>query len=134
MNYLDLLERMTEGSAGYDITAPDTYELLPGMWTTIDTGITFDDTVKTSFERWCFLIFPRSGLSTEYRMRIVNTVPVIDQDYRGSIKLMVTTDYQYTLKKGERFAQGIIIPYGIFEGEHPPMRKRNGGFGSTGRV
>ena len=79
-------------------------------------------------------IVPRSGLSFKYGLRIINTVAIIDQDYRDTIKLKVTVEQSYTLKKGERFAQGIILPFGIMSGEIVPTESRNGGFGSTGRV
>lgn len=42
--------RATTGSAGYDFFAPDTYELKPGEWTMIDTGVrlTDDDVAQVS--------------------------------------------------------------------------------------
>ena len=124
---------MTRSSAGYDIYAPDRYELKPGEWTVIDTGVAFtDEDICTDFDRWFMAIFPRSGLSFRYGFRIINTVPIIDMDYRDTIKLKVTVDSPYTLEADERFAQGIILPYGIIPSEIPPEEERDGGFGSTG--
>lgn len=146
-------KRATYGSAGYDFYSPDEYNLFPGIWTTIDTGVRFDGnenpyfchqgrpipddgyphTVRMTYPtKWFMVIVPRSGLSFKYGLRIINTVAIIDQDYRDTIKLKVTVEQSYTLKKGERFAQGIFLPFGIMSGEITPTEQRNGGFGSTG--
>lgn len=127
--------RATKGSAGYDFYAPDNYQLYPGIWTTIDTQVAFtDDDLCTDFGRWFMAIFPRSGLSNKCGLRIKNTVPIIDMDYRDTIKLTVTVDEMYRLEAGERFAQGVILPYGVFQNEIKPTETRNGGFGSTGKM
>lgn len=127
--------RATKGSAGYDFYAPDNYLLKPMIWTTIDTEVAFtDDDFCTDFGKWFMAIFPRSGLSTNFGLRIRNTVPIIDMDYRDTIKLTVTIDVPYELEAGERFAQGIILPYGVFVHEIKPTETRNGGFGSTGKM
>lgn len=127
--------RATVGSAGYDFYTPESVTLYPGVWTKIDTQVAFtDDDVCTNFGHWFMAIFPRSGLSNKIGLRIKNTVPIIDMDYRDTIKLTVTADELYTLKAGERFAQGIILPFGVFHSEIKPKTVRNGGFGSTGKV
>lgn len=127
--------RATIGSAGYDFYSPDRYDLEPGKWTVIDTEVAFtDDDRCTDFGRWFMAIFPRSGLSFTHGFRIINTVPIIDMDYRGTIKLKVTVEEPYTLEFNEKFAQGIILPFGVFGGEIKPETTRNGGFGSTGRM
>lgn len=148
--------RSTIGSAGYDFYAPDTYELRPGEWTYIDTRVCvgrkrvivkpyhltrklFSRIVKWVRqdtyipEQWFMMVAPKSGLSSKYGFRIKNTVGIIDRDYMDTIKVLVTVDEPYTLEKGEKFLQGIVIPYGIFDGEVPPTEERTGGHGSTGR-
>ena len=146
--------RGTTMSAGYDIYSPEEYELRPGEWTVIDTGVSFDGseypyfchqgrpipqegvhTVKITYPTtWFMAIVPRSGLSFKYGLRIINTVAIIDMDFRDTIKLKVTVDEPYTLKKGERFAQGIFLPYCIMSNEIDVIQEREGGFGSTGRM
>lgn len=127
-------KRATIGSAGYDFFSPDEYELKPGEWTTIDTKVRFDGEGDLPYLKWFMAIVPRSGLSFNYGLRIINTVAIIDMDYRDTIKLKITVEEPYRLAKGERFAQGILIPFGTFYGEIKPETTRNGGFGSTGRV
>lgn len=134
-----LPRRATIGSAGYDFYSPYDVQLTPGIWTNIDTGVRLDgdEVIDGNDERirqWFMLIVPRSGLSNRYGFRIRNTVGIIDMDYRDTIKAKVTADVPYTLKKGERFMQGIVIPFGRFVREIPPTNERMGGFGSTGRL
>lgn len=131
--------RGTKGSAGYDFYSPDVYNLIPGTWTTIDTGVrlTDEDVLDGNDEKirqWFMMVVPRSGLSNRYGFRIRNTVGIIDMDYRETIKVKVTVDMPYILEKGERFLQGILIPFGRFAGEIVPTAQRIGGFGSTGRM
>ena len=64
---------------------------------------------------------------------------IIDADYyhalnEGHIMIKVTNNgsKQLSLKKGDRFAQGIFIPYGITEDDEA-SEERTGGFGSTNR-
>lgn len=149
-NRIEKPKRATTGSAGYDFFSPDTYVLTPGKWTMIDTGVrlsdegvrcvdySIGDDIGTTITpvgvgRWFMMLVPRSGLSNKVGFRIRNTVGIIDMDYRDTIKAMVTVDAPYTLQRGERFLQGIIIPFGTFSDEIEPTEERKGGHGSTGR-
>lgn len=132
-------KRATKGSAGYDFYSPEDISLIPGVWTNIDTGVRLDDDLAIDgnderIRQWFMMVVPRSGLSNRYGFRIRNTVGIIDMDYRETIKVKVTVDMPYTLEKGERFLQGILIPFGRFAGEIVPTAHRIGGFGSTGRM
>lgn len=136
MNYEEL-KRATVNSAGYDIKCPFEVELRPGEWVKINTGLKFDgyEVVKNFegyYKNWFMAIFPRSSLGMKYGMRFSNTVGIIDQDYRGPIMLDVTVDRPYTVQKGERIAQGILLPFLMFNDEKEPVTERNGGMGSTG--
>lgn len=135
-------KRQTFGSAGYDFYAPDDIVLTPGEWTTVDTHVRFDGKesvlalirypVTMFHEGWFMLVVPRSGLGSKYGVRFRNTVGIIDMDYRDTIKATMTADVPFTIKKGERFMQGIILPFGVFENEETPIIQRTGGIGSTG--
>lgn len=81
---------------------------------------------------WAMMLLPRSGLGTKYGVRFVNTIGLIDMDYRDTIKATLVCDRPVTIKRGERFMQGIIIPIAIMESEIKPKDKRWGGHGSTG--
>lgn len=126
--------RATVGSAGYDFYAPCDFTLAPGETIKIPTGIRC-----YIYEGWVLQIFPRSGLGFKYRLQLNNTVGIIDSDYYGSdneghIFIKITNDSNenktLSVKKGEGFAQGIFLEYGICE-DDDTCEIRNGGFGST---
>lgn len=127
--------RATKGSAGYDFFLPCDIELKAGDSVTVPTGIRAK--IK---EGWVLMIFPRSGLGFKYRLQLDNTVGVIDSDYydsdnEGHIMVRITNDSKESkmlvLKRGDRFAQGVFLPYGITYDDQT-VNERNGGFGSTG--
>ena len=127
--------RATVGSAGYDFYSPLDFVLTPGQTIKIPTGI------RARIEDgWVLMIFPRSGLGFKYRIQLDNTVGVIDSDYYGSdneghIFIKITNDSNegktLSLKKGDGFAQGVFLPYGVTSDDEAAAL-RNGGFGSTG--
>ena len=133
---LDLPERATKGSAGYDFHAPFAFSLPPGSTIKIPTGVR----VKMD-EDWVLKLYPRSGLGFKYRLQMNNTVGIIDSDYyysdnEGHIFIKMTNDSNEgkTLEvyQGAGFAQGIFLEYGITV-DDDAQGLRNGGFGSTGK-
>lgn len=131
---LVLPNRATSGSAGYDFKSPFDFTLKPGQTIKIPTGIR----VKID-DGWWLGGFPRSGLGFKYRFQLDNTVPVIDSDYYGSdneghifIKATNDTKENKTIEihAGDKFVQGIFIPYGITYSDNVD-NVRNGGMGST---
>ena len=133
---IKLPRRATSGSAGYDFFSTVDIELKPGETVKIPTGIRakIDD-------GWVLKIYPRSGLGFKYRLQLNNTVGIIDSDYynsdnEGHIFIKVTNDSNegkvLTLEKGNGFAQGIFLEYGITY-DDDVSDVRNGGFGSTGK-
>lgn len=129
---IDVPKRATKGSAGYDFFSPIEFTLEPGETIKIPTGIRCEMN-----EGWVMMGFPRSGLGFKYRMRLSNTVCILDEDYFYSdneghifIKVVNEGDKTMTIKAGDGFAQGIFLQYGITEDDNA-TDKRNGGFGST---
>lgn len=66
-------------------------------------------------EDWCLLIFPRSGLGFKYRLKLNNTVGVIDSDYFGAeneghvfVRMTNEGDKPLHVKRGQAFCQGIF--------------------------
>lgn len=129
--------RSTIGSCGYDFYSPEDYDLVPGEWTTINTDIRLNH--ESIFKRaeirpnWFILLAPRSGLGAKYGFRLRNTVGIIDMDYGGDILASVSCDTPFTLEKGQRFMQGIIMDFHIDPCETPVATERVGGHGSTGK-
>lgn len=85
------------------------------------------------------LLVNRSSGPLKRRLILPNGIGVIDADYydnpanEGEIFVQLInyglTDYH--IKKGERIAQGIFVPYLTADDEETPQAAREGGFGST---
>jgi dUTP pyrophosphatase len=129
----------TKGSkyaAGWDLYADISQPLVIAPHTTslINTGIAIELPVCTFGA-----IYPRSGISVKRDLNLANCVAVIDEDYRGEVKIAIHNngDNYQEITPGERIAQLVIQPYtpvSILERKELSKTKRgNGGFGSTGR-
>ena len=134
--YDDILlpKRATAGSAGYDFFAPESFTLTAGETAKIATGIR----VKID-NGWVLKLYPRSSLGFKYRLRLDNTVGIIDSDYfnadnEGHIFIKITNcgDKPLTVDKGAAFAQGVFVEYGITVDDECDG-VRTGGFGSTNK-
>ncbi len=128
-----LPRRATSGSAGYDFFAPAAFELAPGETIRIPTGVR-----ARIDEGWVLMLFPRSGLGFRYRLMLNNTVGIVDADYFGArneghifVKLTNAGDRSLRVEKGEAFAQGVFLPFGLTV-DDAAEGERAGGFGSTG--
>ena len=134
LSEIPLPARATAGSAGYDFVCPAEVSLAPGESTVVPTGI------RAFMEPgWVLLIFPRSGLGFKHHLHLANTTGVIDSDYVNApngghimVKVVNGSDHPFTLGRGERFCQGVFVPYGLAEETAKPG-DRSGGLGSTGR-
>ena len=135
---IQLPKRATKGSAGYDFKSPLDFTLTPGSSIKIPTGIRCK--IK---DGWVLKCYPRSGLGFKFRIRLFNTVAVVDSDYFYSdneghifIKLANETNEGklVKIKQGEGFAQGVFVEYGItVDDDEDEKEIRNGGFGSTAK-
>ena len=133
-NYDNIIlpKRATSGSAGYDFFALNDFTLNAGETIKIATG------VRAYIEEgWVLKIYPRSSLGFKYRLRLDNTVGIIDSDYyfaenEGHIFIKLTNcgDKPLTVEKGKAFAQGVFLEYGITV-DDDATEQRTGGFGST---
>ena len=132
-DYIMLPKRATSGSAGYDFYLPFDLTIKPNESVKVYTGIR----VKIDPD-YVLMIFPRSGLGTKYHLMLDNTVGVIDSDYynalnEGHIIVALTnhSDKVLELKRGDRFAQGVFLKFGITV-DDDTKSERLGGHGSTG--
>ena len=130
---IPLPKRATAGSAGYDFVSPAETVIPPGGDALIPTGI------RAEMEPgWVLMLFPRSSLGFRHGVRLSNTAGIIDSDYAFAkneghimVKLRNPSDHPVTIGRGERFCQGVFLPYGTAE-ETEEFAQRQGGFGSTG--
>lgn len=133
-----LPKRQLTEDAGYDIYSP--YEVIvPARGKIfVNTGIALV-LPECPFPNhvYCFKIESRSGLSK--KKNIEKGAGVIDKGYIDEVAVILYnhSDTDYKIEKGDRIAQGIIIPVAIPEvieiSELPTTDRGIGGFGSTGR-
>ncbi len=126
----------TEGAAGMDLTAciDEDIVLNPLERKLIPTGIA----IKLPSAEYGAFLFARSGLASKKGITLANCVGVVDSDYTGEIKvaLINLSNEPYTLTKGERIAQMVILPVNQAKftvvDELDETERGSGGFGSTG--
>lgn len=130
----------TQGSAGLDLHALEDVVLLHDNPQLVSTG------VSVALPSILYgQIAGRSGLATHHGVTV--HPGVIDSDYRGEIKVLMTffqhrnssssaREKTYTITKGDRIAQLLVLPV-----VRPPLvvvrsldetARGEGGFGSTG--
>lgn len=129
-----LPHRKTKGSAGHDFIAPFDIVIPPGRTIVIPSGIRC--VIDSDY---VLDLLPRSGQGFNYRLRLNNTVGIIDEDYyfadnEGHIMVKLSNEGHKTFKceKGKAFCQGLFHEYFVAEGNENPEESRKGGIGSTG--
>lgn len=125
--------RGTSGSAGLDLYSIEHVTLWPGDVKEIHTGIAMQIP-----KGHCGIVMTRSSYAKK-AVRNAGGATLVDEDYRGEIKVYLRNDgeYAFSIDKGDRVAQMVIIPYSacdVIEVEELNETQRgSGGFGSTGR-
>lgn len=131
---IELPQRATQHSSGYDFKSPFSFELQPGETIKIPTGI------KTYMqEREELLMFIRSSLGFKYDVVLRNCVGKIDMDYYDNkdneghiwIGLINHGSKVLEVKKGDAIAQGTFYNFLIADKDVPVSEERVGGIGST---
>lgn len=134
--------------AGLDLYSMEDKTLYPSGWTTLDpiTNIeyplpfcaTFDTGVHIAFEPGTYgKIESKSGLNVKHS--VVSCGGVVDEGYTGSIavKLYNLGTEPYTVHKGDKIAQLVIMPYFAPKLELVSVlddtARGDNGFGSTGK-
>ena len=127
--------RGTDEAAGYDLYADidKPITVSPGVTVTVSTGIAIQ--IPTGFVG---IIKPRSGLA--FKCSIDTMAGVIDSDYTGEIKVLLTSHddtFGVEFEYGARIAQLLIVPCHTPElelvDEFEDTERGDNGFGSTGK-
>jgi len=124
----------TGRAAGFDLASSVDIEIPPGGIRLVGTGL-----VISVPDGYFLGIFARSSTPLKRGLMVANGVGVIDADYCGptdeiKIQVLNVTAAPVKVVKGDRLAQGIVLPCPRIEWEEvsevsAPTR---GGFGSTG--
>lgn len=123
----------TDGSGAIDFYSAEEVAVEGLQVRAIDLGVAMEVP-----EGHVMLLFPRSSIGKNTNLRMANSVGVIDSDYRGTIHALYENNSACweLIKKGDRIAQGIILPIPKIEFEEVTLlsgtKRGLGRFGSTG--
>jgi dUTP pyrophosphatase len=124
----------TDGAACFDLYSTQSAHVMIGGSEVFDTGIAFEVP-----EDHVMQVFSRSGHGFKSDVSLSNCVGIIDQDFRGTVKVKLRNDGNtpYYVAEGDRIAQAMIIKYpkvNFNEVEEISETDRGtGGLGSTGK-
>jgi dUTP diphosphatase len=129
----------SKGAAGLDLVAALDAQrplmLAPGTRALVPTGLIIE--LPPGYEAQ---VRPRSGLALNYGIAVLNSPGTIDSDYRGEVGVVLANlgHAPFEVRRGERIAQLVVLPVVQAElvevTEVSETARRDGGFGSTGKV
>lgn len=125
----------TAGAACFDLASVYGDHIEPGGETVFGTGLAFEIP-----QGHVMLVYSRSGHGFKNSVSLVNSVGVIDSDYRGNVavKLCNNSDAPFVVEAGDRIAQAMVVP--VIQCNFREVAELNGtergvgGFGSTGNA
>jgi dUTP pyrophosphatase len=131
---LPLPQYATDGAAGFDFLCRLGTTIPPRSLARIPANV-----VVCVPKDHVLVVALRSGTPRRKGLLSPGGIGVIDPDYCGSddeiqIQVYNFTDEPVVVERGERIAQGILLPTASCEWDeaHAPSEKSRGGFGSTG--
>lgn len=128
----------TSGSAAMDLRAciEQPLTLAPQQRLAVPTGLA----INMMDPGLVAIVASRSGLSLKHGIRVAQGIGVIDSDYHGEIKVLLTNDSttDYVIQPGERIAQLMFqavtqVSLNLVEEFTTTTTRGTGGFGSTGK-
>lgn len=139
-----LPKRSKPGDAAFDLYAQEDALIFGWQVVAVGTGIALEIPRGK-----CGLVTPRSGLAASRGLTVLNTPGLIDPNYRGEVKVLLSwvawqeavvdpapADASIQINKGDRIAQLLIVDYfsgGLFEVTTLSKTERGSdGLGSTG--
>lgn len=123
---------MSAGAAGADLQASETIKIKPFTLGVVKTG------TSVALPSGTFgMAVPRSSICKKAGLFLINSVGIIDNDYRGEIMLMYfnLSFKSHIIAKGTRVGQLVCIPFvnmKFIKGDLDETERGTGGFGSTG--
>lgn len=98
----------TEGAAGMDICAAEDAIIASQGIYAVSTNLSVEIP-----KGYAIYITPRSGLSIKNGITILNSPGLIDEDYRGEIKVILYNagKLYFEIHRGDRIAQATLFKY-----------------------
>lgn len=130
-------ERKTDTSAGYDIIAPYDFVIKTGN----ASSEIMDSYVQIEMDpEFVAYMHIRSSTGIKRYIRLMNSVGVIDSDFKEQVKvpLRIFVPYNEHIKAGQAIAQIVFHKWYMTDEDREKTKngrkgkKRNGGIGSTG--
>jgi len=128
-----LPERAYSGDAGLDLASCERHELGPGERALVGTGLAV--AIPPGHAGF---VQPRSGLAAKHGLTVVNSPGLIDEGYRGEIRVvLLNTDARepFVVEAGMRIAQLVVLPVPELDpvevDELPESERGVRGFGSS---
>jgi len=122
-----------DGDAGLDLASVEEVVLRPGERHTVATGLA----VAIPAGHAGF-VQPRSGLASRRGITVVNSPGLIDEGYRGELKVVLLNtdrDAPFHIRPGDRIAQLVVLAVPritVTEADDlPPSERAQRGFGSS---
>ena len=131
--YAQLPTRGSKDAAGLDLYCPFHIKVPADSQKKIPLGILVEIP-----QGYMGLLVPRSSMS-KTPLRCANSVGIIDADYRGELSIAYEniSCSDYTIFRGDRIAQLIIVPIAIVDVEEAQTlsetERGDGGYGSTNK-
>ena len=74
----------SENASCFDLCAGENAIIPPGTTVVVNTKLIFEPP-----EDYGIMVYPRSGISSKTSLRFANSVGIIDNDYRGEVKILL---------------------------------------------
>jgi dUTP pyrophosphatase len=124
----------TDEAAGFDLASAHDLSVPPRGIALVRTGLIIE--VPTGH---CLAIFARSSTPLKRGLLVANGVGIVDPDYSGPedevmIQVLNITEAEVQVRRGDRLAQGIILPAPRIRWQEVTQIRdvTRGGFGATG--
>jgi len=125
----------TQGAAAIDFRSTRSLFLRPQRKEYIKTGVA----IHIKDTEVMGMIAPRSGNACKHRVRLANSIGVIDSDYQGEIIICLDNcgAMGFEIKMGDRIAQMVFLPilrptFTVVDEFSDRSERGKDGFGSTG--
>ena len=95
----------SESASCFDLYAAEEAVIKPSECVKIKTGIAFEPPEDVGI-----MVYPRSGISAKTTLRLANSVGIIDNDYRGEVKVLLENVMPLPMR------QNLVPAYQLVDG------------------